>query len=202
MKKIIFLLSLTVVIFASVHLVGATEVINDTLQVQSLKVGQQGIGGVTFFNGTIVNETTGAENSDVPVTFGDNVRIDGRIYRGATAGTGDDMPFIINDDAQVVGNLNVGSLNLTTLGSLSCSSGQVAKWNGSQWACSADNDDDTLGAQNCNDGETIQLNGDEWECVDYVADEIALFINCIDQYIELQGTILLADWDVCKALFL
>ena len=40
------------------------------------------------------------------------MRIDGRIYRGATAGTdaGDSMPFIINDNAQVAGTLTVAGL--------------------------------------------------------------------------------------------
>jgi len=72
-----------------------------------LRVGQQDIGGVTYFNGTIVNETTGTGGIDNPVTFGDNVRIDGRVYRGATAGTGDTMPFIINDNVEITGDLTV-----------------------------------------------------------------------------------------------
>lgn len=77
-------------------------------EVDSLKVGVQGSGGVTAFNGTIINNTTGANNSDQPVTFGDNVRIDGRVYRGATAGTTDTMPFIINDNTEIAGTLSVG----------------------------------------------------------------------------------------------
>lgn len=72
-----------------------------------LKVGKQGTGGVTYFNGTIINETTGTGGIDNPVTFGDNVRIDGRVYRGAIAGTGDTMPFIVNDNMEIAGNLTV-----------------------------------------------------------------------------------------------
>ena len=72
-----------------------------------LRVGAQGEGGVTFFNGTIINETTGTNDADMPVTFGDNVRIDGRVYRGATAGTSDDLPFIVNDNMEVLGALEV-----------------------------------------------------------------------------------------------
>ena len=81
--------------------------VDGTLMVDSLKVGAQDSGGVTFFNGTILNNTTGTGGADNPVTFGDNVRIDGRVYRGATAGAGlsDNMPFIINDDLQVVGDI-------------------------------------------------------------------------------------------------
>jgi len=72
-----------------------------------LRVGVQDEGGVTFFNGTIINETTGDNDADNPVTFGDNVRIDGRVYRGATAGTSDSMPFIVNDNMEVTGTLGV-----------------------------------------------------------------------------------------------
>ncbi|MFH1367025.1 MAG: hypothetical protein ABIH38_03480 [Patescibacteria group bacterium] len=78
------------------------------LTVSTLKVGSQGVGGVTFFNGSIVNNTTTA-GLDNPVTFGDNVRIDGRIYRGATAGPGDTMPFIVNDDMEIKGNLTLST---------------------------------------------------------------------------------------------
>lgn len=75
-----------------------------------LRVGTQGEGGVTYFNGTIINETTGDNDADNPVTFGDNVRIDGRVYRGATAGTADTLPFIVNDNMEVTGTLTVAGL--------------------------------------------------------------------------------------------
>lgn len=79
----------------------------ETLIVPSIKIGKQDVGGVTFFNGTIVNSTTGENDTDNPVTFGDNVRIDGRAFRGETAGPGldDDRPFIINDDVEITGTL-------------------------------------------------------------------------------------------------
>lgn len=81
--------------------------LDGSFKVDSLVVGQQSVGGVTFFNGTIVNNTTDATEADNPVTFGDNVRIDGRVYRGAVAGTGDSMPFIVNDNMEIAGNLTV-----------------------------------------------------------------------------------------------
>ena len=84
--------------------------LDGTLKVDSIKVGAQGVGGVTFFNGTIVNETTNS-GVDNPVTFGDNVRIDGRVYRGAAAGTSDSMPFIVNDNMEVTGTLTVSGLS-------------------------------------------------------------------------------------------
>ncbi|GEM_PF-1918152 len=92
---------------------GDTFQLDGTLTVKSLKIGQQSIGGVTFFNGTIVNNTTNAAGTDNPVTFGDNVRIDGAIHRGTIAGTGDNQPVKINDDARIYGNLSLdGSLTI------------------------------------------------------------------------------------------
>ncbi len=91
-----------------------------------LQVGAQGIGGVTWFNGTIINNTTegGVDN---PVTFGDNVRIDGRVWRGATAGTGDSQPFIVNDNMEVTGDLTVNSFTGTGIvGSDNIADGTVA----------------------------------------------------------------------------
>lgn len=72
----------------------------------SLTVGKQGTGGVTFFNGSIQNNTT-TNSVDNPVTIADNLRIDGRVYRGATAGTSDILPFIVNDNMEVTGSLTV-----------------------------------------------------------------------------------------------
>ena len=112
MKKLAFVLGISIAIFVSANFADAVQIIDDALQVNSLRVGQQGVGGVTYFNGTIVNSTTGDGDTDNPVTFGDNVRIDGRLYRGATAGSGDSQPFIINDNLEVVGSLTVGSTNV------------------------------------------------------------------------------------------
>lgn len=54
------------------------------------------------FSGTI-------QNPSGDLKLADNVRIDGRLYRGTKAGPGltDSKPLIINDDAQVTGNLAV-----------------------------------------------------------------------------------------------
>ena len=88
---------------------GDTFQLSGTIAVNSLKVGAQGTGGVTYFNGSIVNNTT-TSGADNPVTFGDNVRIDGRIYRGATPGTSDSLPLLINDNLEVAGSLTIASL--------------------------------------------------------------------------------------------
>ena len=85
---------------------GDTFDLKSTLKVNSLKVGSPDIGGVTYLRGSIVNDTsTGSQ--DNPVTFGDNVRIDGSIYRGDTMGPGVGHPVYINDDARIFGNLTV-----------------------------------------------------------------------------------------------
>lgn len=55
--------------------------------------GTSGEGGVTFFNGTIINASAGS----TPVTFGDDVRIDGAIWRGPSKGTSDGRPLKIAD---------------------------------------------------------------------------------------------------------
>lgn len=75
---------------------------------KGVHIGQQGTGGVTFFNGTIVNATTGTGNAGIPVTFGDDVRIDGALWRGTTQGPGDDMPVKVMDDMYVDGVLTGG----------------------------------------------------------------------------------------------
>ena len=82
-----------------------TGVVN---QFPSIKIGKQGVGGVTFFNGTIVNATTTSAGAAIPVTFGDDVRIDGSVWRGAESGTDDDKAFKIDDNAEIVGSLTVG----------------------------------------------------------------------------------------------
>jgi len=86
--------------------------VDGMMKMSSVMIGAQDVGGVTYFNGSIVNKTTNS-GVDNPVTFGDNVRIDGRVWRGTTAGTSDAMPFIVNDNMEVTGSLTVGSLSGT-----------------------------------------------------------------------------------------
>jgi len=83
--------------------------LDGTLLVDSIKVGAQGVGGVTFFNGTILNNTTDANNNGIPVTFGDDVRIDGALWRGATSGPGDTNELKLNDDVRIYGDLTIDS---------------------------------------------------------------------------------------------
>ncbi len=67
-------------------------IVNGYGKFNSIRIGEEGIGGVTYFNGTIINI-----GESVPVTFGDDVRIDGEIWRGTSKGTSDGMPLKISD---------------------------------------------------------------------------------------------------------
>ncbi len=54
---------------------------------KGIKIGEQGTGGVTYYNGTIVNNTTNTSGNDNPVTVGDSMRVDGMLYRIEVGGT-------------------------------------------------------------------------------------------------------------------
>jgi len=87
MKKIKYI-QFGVIVAALALVITANETIGafgeGTAEFDSIKIGQQGIGGVTYFNGSIVNNTSSGGVLN-PVTFGDDIRIDGRVWRGATA---------------------------------------------------------------------------------------------------------------------
>ncbi|MFH0853487.1 MAG: hypothetical protein V1853_03715 [bacterium] len=53
-----------------------------------------------------MNDTT-TDSVANPVAFGDDVRVDGRLWRGATAGPSDSLPFIVNDNMEIAGDLVV-----------------------------------------------------------------------------------------------
>ena len=88
-------------------------VVNNTGRFDSVYIGKQDVGGVTFFNGTIINTTTD-DGADNPVTFGDDVRIDGGIYRGPSKGTSDDMPLKIYD-TMIPGLNNINDIGTSSL---------------------------------------------------------------------------------------
>lgn len=54
---------------------------------KGVKIGAQGVGGVTQFDGTIINNTTDTNGNDNPVTIGDKLRVDDYIYRTEVGGT-------------------------------------------------------------------------------------------------------------------
>ena len=143
--------------------------LDGNFKVQSITVGAQGTGGVTFFNGTIINQTTTDEGADIPVTFGDNVRIDGTLFRGATEGPGDDMPVKLNDDLKIYGDLTVDGSS-PFIKSLTAGDNVSVTDNGDEtWTIAAtdtDTDTDTLGSLNCNSSQVAKYNGTAWACGD------------------------------------
>lgn len=80
-----------------------------------VSVGTQGEGGVTFFNGTIINQTTDPESgAQLPVTFGDDVRIDGTFWRDQKGDAADNRPLIAADSL-VPGLDNMNRLGYSSL---------------------------------------------------------------------------------------
>ena len=72
-------------------------VVNATARFDSAYIGstEAGVGGVTFFNGTMINNSVDEDGeSTVPLTLGDDVRIDGQIYRTEVGG---DNPIKLAD---------------------------------------------------------------------------------------------------------
>ncbi|MFC1618169.1 hypothetical protein ACFL2B_02720, partial [Patescibacteria group bacterium] len=78
---------------------------------KGITIGVQGSGGVTFFNGTMINDTKDEDGNGIPLTAGDDFRIDGEIWRGVNSGTEDDMPVKINDDLEVSGTINNSAIS-------------------------------------------------------------------------------------------
>ncbi|MFC1721745.1 hypothetical protein ACFL0Z_02420 [Patescibacteria group bacterium] len=95
---------------------------------KGITIGEQGEGGVTFYNGTIVNNTTDSDGNENPVTVGDKMRIDSTIFRMEEGGTypvqfGDSIVPTINNtynigtstfkwkDLHLSGGLNVDGVS-------------------------------------------------------------------------------------------
>lgn len=91
-------------------------------QFPSIRIGKQGIGGVTFFNGTIVNTTTSETGADNPVTFGDDVRIDGKISRGEDA----EKPVWIEGGLKIEGDVEGLSVDTDDLSNDAVTSDKIA----------------------------------------------------------------------------
>ena len=135
---------------ASVITYNEEVVVNNTLRADSAYIGSTaaGVGGVTFFNGTIVNNSVDSDGaSTIPVTFGDDVRIDGEIYRTEVGG---DDPIKLADtirpqtddtydlgtsaykfkDAYFSGTVNATALSTGTLALTGALTGTTATFSG------------------------------------------------------------------------
>ena len=60
--------------------------------------------------------------------------------------------------------VSICTTTVNTFDDLSCSAGQVAKYNGTTWECAADDDTDTLADLSCSNGEVAEWNGSAWIC--------------------------------------
>jgi hypothetical protein len=58
----------------------------------------------------------------------------------------------------------VDSNDSDTLSSLSCSSNEVAQYNGSNWVCASVASSDTLNGLSCSSGQVAEWNGSAWVC--------------------------------------
>jgi len=117
---------------------------------KGIKIGQQGSGGVTFFNGTIVNQTTN-DGVDNPVTFGDNVRIDGAIQRGHNR-TGDTWNVKIADGVEVDGASTFKETVTFENGA-----------SGLDYAASSHNHDSTYYTETESDGRFVSKSSPAWD---------------------------------------
>lgn len=114
---ILLFLGMSFLLTVNYALAGDLEEIQDaqpeTAYFDSIRIGTEEEGGVTYFNGSIVNS-----GEDVPVTFGDDVRIDGMLWRGENSGIDDQMPLKVNDNMKVYGDLVVDK-DITVRGDVS-----------------------------------------------------------------------------------
>jgi len=117
---------------------------------KGVKIGQQGSGGVTFFNGTIVNQTT-TDGADNPVTFGDNVRIDGAIQRGTNLST-DTWNVKIADGVEVDGASTFKETVTFENGA-----------SGLDYAASSHNHDSTYYTETESDGRFVSKSSPSWD---------------------------------------
>ena len=86
--------------------------------------------------------------------------------------------------------------NTDTLDGLSCNNGEIAKFIGSEWVCMPD--DDTLGVLDCDDGEVAKFNGflEVWECAP--VDGGGAPADCPDDFVELNDKVCIEILDKGK----
>ena len=87
--------------------------VNGTGRFNSAYIGstEAGVGGVTFFNGTMINNSVDTDGqSTIPLTLGDDVRIDGEIYR-IEVGGGNPIKLADTIRPQTTATYNLGTEN-------------------------------------------------------------------------------------------
>lgn len=151
-----------------------------------ISIGTQGEGGVTFFNGTIINETVNEAGEPQAVTIGDDLRVDGMIFRDRLGVHEDNRPVLFGDSvAPALDNINyMGSQNLQWSEvwtynlqglenvhetNLAVNNGPTRNYvlafdenNRFMWVDVADHD--TLSGLTCDPGEVPSWSGSAWVC--------------------------------------
>lgn len=106
------------------------------------------------------------------ILAGDDVTPDARLTEsGLDRTSSSDQTFdFVNSGAGALTLLVEGVEAVTTatdqdtLAGLACATDEVAKWDGAEWMCAADDGLDTLGDLSCNTNEIVRWNGAAWEC--------------------------------------
>jgi hypothetical protein len=145
---------------------GFNQLLNDNIAIghdgdgadnATVRIGTAGIHGKTFIAG-ISNVTP--PNGTLPVV----INSAGQLGVGSVAVTG--VTNIATGAGLTGGPITTaGSIGLATtqlLPTTACASGEIAKWNGSAWACGADAN--TVPAAACTGGSFLQWNGTSWQC--------------------------------------
>lgn len=104
--------------------------------------------------------TTGTLNVDVGTSAGKIVQV----------AAGNKLPVI---DGSNLTSVNASSLGGTAVFLASLSSGQVLKYNGSQWVNATLTDNDTLGGLSCANGRVAYYTGGSWACLEVSSANIA-----------------------------
>ena len=141
---------------------------------------EAGVGGVTFFNGTMINNSVDDDGeSTIPLTLGDDVRIDGQIFRTEIGGDNDikladtikpqttatyDLGTTTNEfnDAYFAGAVIATDLNAETLTLTGALTGTTATFTGDV-ANSGDINQDI--ADNGAVKAMVEINGDVASCL-------------------------------------
>jgi len=81
-------------------------------------------------------------------------------------GAGEDVGYILTTDGTGVGVWLPPPFDEDTLRDLTCSAGEIAKYNGATWLCAPDDntDTDTLATLSCLSGNIIRYDGTQWVC--------------------------------------
>ena len=113
---ILFPLLIVGILFANFTIADVSY--DEQVRVPAIIIGKtDGSGGVTQFNGTMINNSP-----DAPITMGDDLRVDGSIWRSVQ---NDSTPVKISDPLEVSGSRSSSGLSTGSLVSSSITTGSI-----------------------------------------------------------------------------